>query len=92
MSKPLNELLLQRCLLLRSIKLGSQCRSDQLDQALGLVWLARQEWLGWSTLLGVGPASYTIIFHMSSSGREQPVYKPDQAVGRAWSGNLVERA
>ena len=27
----------------------------------------------------------------SSSGRKQVVYKPDQAVGRAWSGNLGDR-
>ena len=27
----------------------------------------------------------------SSSSREKVVYKPDQAVGRAWSGNLSDR-
>ena len=26
-----------------------------------------------------------------SSGREELVYNPDQAVGRAWSGNLGDR-
>ena len=48
---------------------GSHCQSDQLDQARssdrGLVELTWQEWWGWSTLLGIAPASYLKILDMS---------------------------
>ena len=50
-------------------KVSSHCRSDQLNQARlsdrGLVEPARLEWSGWSTLLGIAPASYPKILDMS---------------------------
>ena len=50
------------------IKVGSHCRSNQLDQARsngrGMVELARQVW---STLLSIAPASYSKISDMSQN-------------------------
>ena len=69
---------------------GSHCRSDQLDQARsshpGLVELARQEWSGWSTLLGIAPTSYPKSFDMSKKiVVEIEKTSAREAIGK-WSG------
>ena len=66
---------------------GSHGRSDQLDQARSSpIKLARQEWSGWPTLLGIAPASYPQIFDMSKKIRvEIEKLSAREAIGK-WLG------